>query len=95
VGDLFNVFDFVEGEVEAREVGEVFEAADVRDQVVVEVEVGERCGEHGQAFDFRDAVLAQAEAGYGVEAGEVEGGDRGDAGVDCVDFSAVEGVVVK
>jgi hypothetical protein len=33
--------------------------------------------------------LAQAEAGYGVEAGEVEGGEGGDAGVYQVDFFAI------
>ena len=52
------------------------------DQVIVEVEFGEGCCEARQSFDFGDAVLAEAESGYGCEAGEGEGWDRGDAGVD-------------
>ncbi len=54
---------------------QVSEAPDVRDQVIVEVKVGESSGQDGQTFNFRDAVLAEAEAGYGFESREIEGRD--------------------
>jgi hypothetical protein len=63
VGDVFDVFDLVEGEVEGGEVDEVVEAADVGDEVVVEVEIAEGGGEIGETFDVLDQVLAQADAG--------------------------------
>lgn len=59
------------------------------DQVVVKVEFCEGAGEGGEVFDFCDRILAEAEALEGGEAGEFEGGDGGDASVDCVDFGAV------
>lgn len=81
MGDLLDVFYFVEGEVEGCEVGKLFQATNVCDEVIVEIEFGKGSGQRGQPFDFGDAVLAEAEACYGVEAGEVEGGEGGDAGV--------------
>jgi hypothetical protein len=45
--NLLNMFYFVEGKVEGCEVGEVFEATNVSNEIVVEVEVGECCGYTG------------------------------------------------
>ena len=73
--DLLDMFYFVEGKVEGCEVGEVFEATNVSNEIVVEVEVSECCGYTGEAFNFGDAVLAEAETGYGAETGEFEGGN--------------------
>ena len=37
--DIFDVLDLVEGDVETLETYKVFESANVRDQIVVEVEI--------------------------------------------------------
>ena len=36
---MLNVLDLVEAEIEARQVGQIVESPDVRDEVVVEIEV--------------------------------------------------------
>lgn len=61
---------------------EVLQPPDVRDEVVVKIEVGEGGGEGGQVFDCADGVLTETEALDFGEAGEAEGGDGGNASVD-------------
>ena len=51
---MFDVFDLVEGEIKGCQVDQVVEAADVGDEVVVEVEVLEGLGDAGEAFDVLD-----------------------------------------
>lgn len=77
----FDVLDVVETEVEGGKVLEVFQAVDVGNRVIVEVEFFEGVGERGESFDVEDAVLAEAEFAQ-REAGKIEGGDGGDAEVD-------------
>ena len=93
--DFFDMLDFVEREIEVCKVRKVFEAADMCDEVVVEVQIMQGGGQNGQAFDLGDSVLAQAKACYGFEAIEAEGWDGGDARVDAVYFFGVGFVVVK
>lgn len=82
VVNVLDVADLVVREVQAAEGGKGPEVSDVRDEVVVELELGEgRCEGVGQAVDGLDQVLAEAETGEFGEAFETEGGDGGDAGV--------------
>lgn len=76
---MLDVFDFVEAEVEASEVGQSLEAADVGDEVVVEVEIFEGRGDGFETFDVLDQVLSQADAGDLLKALEAQGGDRLDS----------------
>jgi hypothetical protein len=95
MGDVFDVFDFVEGEVEAGEVDQVVEPADVRDEVVVEVELLEGGRERGEAFDFLDEVLAQADARYFGEAIEAQGRYGADARVRADDLFRVRVLAIQ
>jgi hypothetical protein len=57
-----DVLDLIEAEVEGGKFRKAFEAFDVRDEVVVEVEVANSGVEVRWEVGFRDLVLAQAEA---------------------------------
>lgn len=59
------------------------------DEVVVEIEVVEGRGDTGDAFYVLDQVLAEADAGYLLEALETESRDRLDSGVGADDFVGV------
>ena len=89
MGDVLDVLDFVEGEVEGGKVDEVVQAADVRDEVVVEVEVVKGGGNTGDTLYVLDQVLAEADAGYLLEALETESRDRLDSGVGADDLVGV------
>lgn len=54
------MFNLVEAQIEQRQIGQVVEAFDVTDQVVVEIEFPEGCAEGGGEFDAADLVLAEA-----------------------------------
>lgn len=86
--------DLVEGQVERGEARQVLEVADARDEVVVEVQVGERRGERGQPIDRLDGVLAEADARDLLEAVEAERGDGADAGLGEEDLVRVGGLAV-
>ena len=55
------MFDLVEGKVKRGEFCERVEALDVRDEVVVKVDFGQRCGGVGRYLDSLDTVLSQTE----------------------------------
>lgn len=55
------MLDLVEREIERREFGEWFEAFDVRYQVVVKINLGQRRSGIGRNFDRLYTVLAKAE----------------------------------
>lgn len=57
---VLNVFDLVEAKVKAGEVREGVQTFDVRDQVVVEVEVFQCRGKGRREMDGGDVVLAEA-----------------------------------
>ena len=92
---MLDVADLVETEVEGGEVREVIEAANARDEVVVEVEVREGRGEAGEALDGLDGVLAEAEAGDLLKTVEAEGGDGGDPGLGDYDLVRIEGFAIE
>jgi hypothetical protein len=62
VVQALNVLYLVEAEIERSELREAFEAFDVADEVVVEIEVADSGVEVRGEVDFRDLVLAEAEA---------------------------------
>lgn len=55
------MLDLIEAEVEARQVFELVEAFNVRDEVIVEVEFEERLRDVGGERDPMDLVLSQTE----------------------------------
>lgn len=57
--DVLDVLDLVEAEVQTRQVARVLEAFDVRDEVVVEVELGQGLGDVRGQCDARYLVLAK------------------------------------
>lgn len=95
MGDVLNVFDFVEGKVERGKAGESVEAFDVRDEVVIEIDFEQGGAEGGGEVDGCYGVLSEAEALEFGEAVEVEGGDGGDAAVDEVYVFGIYGVVIE
>jgi hypothetical protein len=56
------VLYLVEAEIEGGEFGKFFEAFDVSDKIVVQVEFADGGGEVGRKFDFLDLVLAETQA---------------------------------
>ena len=76
------MLQIVEAQVEVLQIRQVLQAVYVRDLIVVEVEVDKSLRERGEAFDFSDTVLAEAEFLHLRKAFELEGRDRGDAQVD-------------
>lgn len=54
------MLDFIEGEIQAGQVGEVSESADMRNEVVIQVEFFDSRSEAGEAFDLGDGILAEA-----------------------------------
>lgn len=52
------MLDLVEGEIERREFGECLEAFDMRDEVVVQINLGQSCGGIRGDLDGLYAVLA-------------------------------------
>lgn len=55
---ILNVLDLVEAEVQRRQV-EFLEVLDVRDEIIVEIEFFQRCGNVGWELDARYFVLAE------------------------------------
>lgn len=60
VRHILDMFNLVEAQIEQRQIGQVVEALDVTDKVVVEIEFPEGCAEGGGEFDAADLVLAEA-----------------------------------
>lgn len=54
------MLDFVEAQIETGQVGQIVEVLDVTDQVIVEIEFGERAGNLTREVDFLNLILAKA-----------------------------------
>lgn len=60
VRDVFDMLDAVEAQVQAREVGQLVEALNVADEVIVQVEFFQIGAEVFGEFNARDVVLTEA-----------------------------------
>jgi hypothetical protein len=58
--DILNMLDLVEAQIQARKALEVLQTLDVRDEVIVEIELGQTFGDIGREVNARYLVLTHA-----------------------------------
>ena len=72
---MLDVLDLIKTEVEACEVSKLIQAANMRDEVVVEIEVLQRASYTIKTLNVLDEILPEADSRDLLEAFEPEGGD--------------------
>lgn len=81
-----DMLNLVEAQIQVVKLRELVEAFDVRDQVVVEVELLQGGAQGLRKFDRRDLILTEREALELLEPVQPQGGNRRYAAMDEVDL---------
>lgn len=57
--DILDMLNLIKAEIEIRQIPELIKTFDMRDEVIVEIELGQVRRDVGGKFDARDSVLAE------------------------------------